>query len=145
MTRERSDPSLPPSAARARVYGRLQEYVVRLDEDTGIDIGLRKSGGPNRGVIRAGSGETSVMTRGNEGVGEQTVVFEVPRELRDTVKKGSVLLAVNNVPVSKRKRGMALAPWDETGASSASGRDCQVGRLHGTGHAHRGFPLGDRG
>lgn len=78
---------------------------MRLDEDTGIDIGLRKRGGHHRGVIRAGSEEKNVMTRGNEGVGEQTVVFEVPRELRDTVKRGSVLLAVNNVPVSKRKLG----------------------------------------
>lgn len=37
------------------------------------------------------------------GGGEQTIVFEVPGELRGRVKKDSVLMAVNNMPVSGRK------------------------------------------
>lgn len=35
--------------------------------------------------------------------GEQTIVFEIPPELQGQVKKDSVLLAINNMPVRHRK------------------------------------------
>jgi len=83
---------------------------VRFDEDTGLNIGLMQRGGQ----IRGGRVQDAVghvvgggPAAGGGGGGEQTIVFEVPPELNGQVKKESVLLAVNNVPVSERreKRG----------------------------------------
>ena len=79
---------------------------MRFDEDTGLNIGLKQRGGQARGgrvqgavghVVGGGTG----MRAGTGGGGEQTIVFEVPAELHGQVKKDSVLLAVNNVPVSE--------------------------------------------
>lgn len=83
---------------------------MRFDEDSGLNIGLKRRGGHVRGgrvqdavghVVGGGGG-------GGRGGGEQTVVFEVPVELHGQVKKDSVLLAVNNMPV--RKEGGGCCP-----------------------------------
>lgn len=94
---------------------------MRFDEDTGLNLGLRQRGGHDRSGIavkvgNAGEGGRSVDGaggRGSEeggrggGQGEQTVVFEVPPELHSQVKTGSVLLAINNIPVRILARGGA--------------------------------------
>lgn len=71
-----------------------KEYDVRFDEDTGLNIGLKQRGGQAKSGGVAGA---------EEGGGVQTVVFKVPGELRGRVKKDSVLLAVNNMPVRSRQ------------------------------------------
>lgn len=88
---------------------------MRFDEDTGLNIGLRQRGGQVRGGRMAavghhvgsvgrggggGGGDGEGGSGGGGGGGEQTIVFEVPPELAGQVKKESVLLAINNVPVS---------------------------------------------
>lgn len=96
-----------------------KEYTVRFDEDTGLTIGLRQRGGLNRGVLGTGrdskgavNQESTIAGNGSckdeGGVswagGEQTIVFEVPPELRAKVKTDSVLLAVNNIEVGNCKK-----------------------------------------
>lgn len=87
---------------------------MRFDEKTGLTIGLRRRGGQSRGIIgggrgdegaargegkRQGGGAAGTGSGAGGGVGEQTVVFQVPSGLRGRVRIGSVLLAVNDVPV----------------------------------------------
>lgn len=78
---------------------------MRFDEDTGLNIGLKQRGGQIRGgrVQDAVGHVVGGGPAGGGGGGEQTIVFEVPPELHGQVKKESVLLAVNNVPVSESR------------------------------------------
>lgn len=90
---QRSSAPFPLSLSTMTLLLALEEYDVRFDEDTGLNIGLKQRGSQVKSGVGAGAGG-----RG----GEQTVVFEVPGELRGRVKKDSVLLAVNNMPVRER-------------------------------------------
>lgn len=77
-----------------------KEYDVCFDEDSGINIGLKQRGGEVKsGRVQDAMGHVVGGGGDGRGEGEQTVVFEVPVELQSQVKKDSVLLAVNNMPV----------------------------------------------
>ena len=95
---------------------------MRFDEDTGLNIGLKQRGGHVRGGRRPKVGHVGGVGRGegsDRGGGaaepEQTIVFEVPPELVGQVKKDSVLLAINNVPVrhlsEDRVSGWYIHTW----------------------------------
>ncbi|CAM9136528.1 unnamed protein product, partial [Ectocarpus sp. 4 AP-2014] len=101
--------------------GGAEEYDVRFDEDTGLNIGLRQRGGQMRSGGRVQGALGHVVGGGGDGGGaragvEQTIVFDVPPELQGQVKKESVLLAVNNMPVANMGHRKAMAhirqaPW----------------------------------
>lgn len=88
---------------------------MRFDEDSGLNIGLKQRGGEVKsGRVQDAMGH--VVGGGGDGRGEggQTVVFEVPAELQGQVKKDSVLLAVNNIPVRARAAGWLLPDTHST-------------------------------